>query len=301
MSQAVKKAKKKKRLEGDLVKHSINEHKVETRRTKTGEIATIPSKEVRITEKSFDAKDESITPILCVKAPPIRRLAQAQVSKKVVGFLSRRPELSSISKVKKRFYVLEIRPTQPEVVRVKRSQGSDSASKLCRIRLSEPSIKSINLPQRKPPASSSIKPLKHVKPTPFIITFEIRRITIQPKETRPRVEKGERATVVVEELIQRAATASQPAAEGLEEELEIPDFMRLLFGEAMEFIAQDKPICILVRKDPEEFHKAIATICRDVFRERVGGKPTPIWEDNLEKLLEEWRPIVEGKVRSHTS
>jgi len=123
LSQAVKKAKKKKRLEGDLVKHSINEHKVKTRRTKTVEIATIPSKEVRITEKSFNAKDESITPILCVKAPPIRRLAQAQVSKKVVGFLSRRPELSSISKVKKRFYVLEIRPTQPEVVRVKRSQG----------------------------------------------------------------------------------------------------------------------------------------------------------------------------------
>ena len=247
--------------------------------------------------ESFNAEHGSIVSIRRAKDLPIKRLAQGSMLSRTVGVWSREPELSHISTVKKKLSIMEIKHTRPVFIKIKKvNQGFDSVSKVHEIKLRKPSIRSANSPQKKPSTPSSVKPLIHVKPVPFISTPEIRRIAIQPREIRPQIEREESVRSIVRERIQEAVAVSQPAAEGLEEELEIPDFMRLLLGEAMELIAQDKPICILVRKDPEEFHKAIATICRDLFRERVGGKPTPIWKHNLEKLLEEWRPIVEGKV-----
>ena len=298
MSQVIdKKAKKKKKLEEDLTNSSITKHKVKVQRRENEEVVEIPSSDLTSVTESFDAERGSIVLIRRTKDLPIKRLAQASMLGRTVEVSSREPKLSHISMVKKKPNIMEIKPIRLAFIKLKKAdQSFDNTSKLLEVKLKKPLIRSANPRQRKPSTSPSVKPLTHVKPTPFTTASEIRRIAVQPKEIRPQIEIKGSGRSVVRERAQEAAVVSQPAAEGLEKELEALDFIRLVFGEAGKFIAQDKPVCILVKKGAEELHRAIAMICRDLFRERVGGKPTPAWKQNLEKLLEEWHPIVEGKV-----
>ena len=296
MSQVVRKTKNKKKIEDSSAKHPTVKHEVKVRRQEVRAIAPAPSGDSTTVLDSSDTGSDSIVSISRVKTPSIMQLIQGPVLRGVVEPSAKEPKLSHVGVVKKRLYPIEIKLTRPKVIRIEKTQDFDGIPKVCNIGVKEPSIKTADSSQRKSSTSPYFTPPTYVKRIPFITDFEARRITVEPKEVRPRIEKEERVTDVIGERVQKATAVSQIATEDLKKELEVPDLMRLLLGEAGEVIAWDKPVCILVEKSPEELHRAIATVCRDLFRERVGGKPTPVWKENLGKLLEEWRPHVEGKV-----
>lgn len=80
--------------------------------------------------------------------------------------------------------------------------------------------------------------------------------------------------------------------------LEIPDFMEKLLGKsAAETISKNGPFCIIVPKNERRrLDQLLGVICRDVYREREGGKPTPLFRKNMEELRTELEPEWEGEI-----
>lgn len=80
------------------------------------------------------------------------------------------------------------------------------------------------------------------------------------------------------------------------EKLEIPNFFELLLGKGFGRISGGKPVCIIVEKTKGKLEELIAVLCRDIYREKVGGKPTPIYRNTIENLKREWNSLVERKI-----
>jgi hypothetical protein len=79
-------------------------------------------------------------------------------------------------------------------------------------------------------------------------------------------------------------------------EFEPPNLFEFLLGKGAGKNSEGRPICIIVEKTEENYEDLIAILCRDIFREKVGGKPTPIYKETIEELRHEFESQVEGKI-----
>jgi len=137
----------------------------------------------------------------------------------------------------------------------------------------------------------------------FVPKIEVRCIDIHPRLERIRLEfkrvspQAEPISVTFIGGGERVASAiGQPEPSISPEKLEFGDFIRLILGIESDVLSQDRPLCIIVRKDEYEIHKAIAVLLRDLYRERVGGLPTPIWINNIRELKEYWNSLVKERI-----
>ncbi|GEM_PF-2269876 len=131
--------------------------------------------------------------------------------------------------------------------------------------------------------SYSLSVFKRIKEDPysFGITKEI--------EEEVKEEIKRRETKEGEKLV-------EPAEDKKPEELEIPNFFELLLGKGFGGISHEKPVCIIVEKTKEKLEELIAVLCRDIYREKVGGKPIPIYRNTIEDLRRDWNSLVERKI-----
>jgi len=67
-------------------------------------------------------------------------------------------------------------------------------------------------------------------------------------------------------------------------------------GEGASKISAGKPICVIVERTKEKIEEVVAVLCREIYRERRGGKPTPIYKRTVEELRREWDALVERKL-----
>lgn len=92
----------------------------------------------------------------------------------------------------------------------------------------------------------------------------------------------------------------EPETEGsggaAEKEPEILNFFELLLGKGAVRISEGKPICIIVPRTRDEYEKLIAILCRDIYREKIGGMPIPISSDTIEDLLHERDSLAERRI-----
>ena len=54
--------------------------------------------------------------------------------------------------------------------------------------------------------------------------------------------------------------------------------------------------CVIVERTKEKIEEVVAVLCREIYRERRGGKPTPIYKRTVEELRREWDALVERKL-----
>jgi hypothetical protein len=103
-----------------------------------------------------------------------------------------------------------------------------------------------------------------------------------------------------EEIKQTTKIQEETAAEVSEEEIgievELPNFFELLLGKGTGEISEGKPVCIIVEKTKENLEELIAVLCRDIYREKMGGKPTPIRKKTVEALRREWDSLVQRRI-----
>lgn len=96
---------------------------------------------------------------------------------------------------------------------------------------------------------------------------------------------------------EKEIVATTEAKGGLvEKEFEAINFFELLFGKGWGRISDGKPVCIIVEKTKAKLEKLIAVLCRDIYREKVGGKPTPINRVTIENLRRDVSSLVERKI-----
>ena len=170
------------------------------------------------------------------------------------------------------------------------------------------SKKEIEFRKAKPKKEKRIR-FEKVAPTFYSVRINEKAITIQTKnflfkpESWPKVPKiaeVESGKKILERLEKKDRTQVEPvitAVEGeIPEELEIPNFFELLLGKGSWKISEEKPICIIVEETKERYEELIAILCRDIFREKIGGKPTPIYRETIEELKQEFESLVERKI-----
>jgi len=103
-------------------------------------------------------------------------------------------------------------------------------------------------------------------------------------------ERGKEIAKIQEQI------AAEVSGEEAEKELELPNFFELLLGKGAERISEGKPICIIVEETKEKYEELIAVLCRDIYREKIGGKPTPIYRETIKELRHEFEPRVGGEI-----
>jgi len=54
---------------------------------------------------------------------------------------------------------------------------------------------------------------------------------------------------------------------------EIPDFIEILLGKGRSKILSGKPLCVIVERHPDKYEFIVATICREIYREKKGRSP----------------------------
>lgn len=91
-------------------------------------------------------------------------------------------------------------------------------------------------------------------------------------------------------------TALEASGGEVKEELELPNFFELLLGKGAGKISEGKPICIIVPETKENYEELIAVLCRDIYREKIGGKPKPIYRETIEELRREFESLVERRI-----
>ena len=125
--------------------------------------------------------------------------------------------------------------------------------------------------------------------------------TISPEviskiEMVEEVEKEEKEITPTVEMSEKEGITALEVSGKEKEELEFPNFFEFLFGKGAGKISKGKPICIIVPKTKERYEELIATLCREIYREKKGGKPTPIYRETIEELRREFEPRVEGEI-----
>ena len=97
-------------------------------------------------------------------------------------------------------------------------------------------------------------------------------------------------------LIKVGSIKEGEAKMGEKLELEEVDFVELLFKKGAGKILSGDPLCIIVEDHREKYEYLIATICREFYREKRGGKPEPIFRDTIDELKMELEPKVSHQI-----
>lgn len=91
-------------------------------------------------------------------------------------------------------------------------------------------------------------------------------------------------------------TAIEVSGGEAEKALEMSNFFELLLGKGGGRISEGKAICIVVPRTRDEYEKLIAILCRDIYREKIGGLPIPISRDEIKDLLHELESLAERRI-----
>jgi len=146
----------------------------------------------------------------------------------------------------------------------------------------------------------TIPELSVTKPSEVIvrdyIDKEISQQVISKMKVFKEVEmEEEKIDTAVGALEKKEETLAASVGEA-EKELELPNFFELLLGKGARKISEGGPICIIIEETKEKYEELIAILCRDIFREKIGGKPTPIYRETIEELRHEFESLVERKL-----
>ena len=131
-----------------------------------------------------------------------------------------------------------------------------------------------------------------IRVTPFLGVISRKKsfIDVIPEVLHPKKE------IVEKTGIEEKVNADVSGGEAEREEFELPNLFEFLLGKGVGKISEGKPICIIVEKTEEKYEELIAIMCRDIFREKIGGKPTPIYRETIEELRHEFESLVERKI-----
>jgi hypothetical protein len=138
----------------------------------------------------------------------------------------------------------------------------------------------------KPEAGEILPKIRHLE----VSTHRIEELKVQArKELRENIEP-------LKELLEKNESLLESKIEehkGLEEFKEF-DFLEILFGEGAKVIRQGKA-CIIVPEYERRCEDMVAVICREIYREKKGGLPTPYQKGTIKELkLEPGHPIEGG-------
>jgi len=115
-------------------------------------------------------------------------------------------------------------------------------------------------------------------------------VQIQQPESHPRVTPEER----IKEIVESTAESSSESEEY--ELLEEIDFIEFLLGKGSGKILSGKPLCIIVERHPDEYEYIVATICREVYREKMGGYPQPIPVKTVDEIEFEFKADISDQI-----
>ncbi len=119
------------------------------------------------------------------------------------------------------------------------------------------------------------------------ISDQITEISVQIQESRPKITSEEK---IKEEV-------AEPASESEEYELlEGINFIEFLLGKGSNKILGGKPLCIIVERHPDKYEYVVATMCREVYREREGGYPQPIPVRVVEDVEFEFKAEISDQI-----
>lgn len=120
-------------------------------------------------------------------------------------------------------------------------------------------------------------------------------VDIQARQAREL--KPKQLDVKIVEVEQVEESVKEEAVEAEEkEEFEDFDFIESVLGKGARKIFSGEPLCIMVERHPEGYEYLVATICREVYREKRGGKPEPIFRDTIDEMREEFEPRVSQQI-----
>ena len=241
----------------------------------------------------------------------VKREAKERLKCSIEELLSDPQQLTNLSSVLKEF---------EEKIAVKTDFDSSIPSKrspVVKEKFKVPEIKSENFtpPVSKTGFDTSLPEIT-IKPVIPIMLPEI-SITKQPEVmTRTNFDEEVSSQVVskiigfqelgneeeeIEEAVETIVEGEIVTSEISEDEAggkesEPLDFLKIALGKGAGIISEDKPICVIVEKTKENYEELIAVLCRDIFREKHGGKPEPIYKNNIEELKQEFESLVQGKI-----
>ena len=102
----------------------------------------------------------------------------------------------------------------------------------------------------------------------------------------------------LEEEIKEIVESTAESSSELEEYkfLEEIDFIEFLLGKGSGKILSGKPLCILIERHPDKYEYIVATICREVYREKKGGYPQPIPVKTVEDVEFEFKADISDQI-----
>lgn len=142
-------------------------------------------------------------------------------------------------------------------------------------------------PQRAEPRFATLERKKEAKEALHPEAREPPEVRV---ERKPRVEI-ELRKVEGEEILRRLEIGTAEVGELL-----YPDFLEMLLGRGGGVIHSGKPVCIIVPKSEQMHEDLVAILCRDAYREKMGGKPIPYYRRDIRKLKQELEPRVQREV-----
>ncbi len=117
---------------------------------------------------------------------------------------------------------------------------------------------------------------------------EYREVSVQIQESKITPEER------IKEIVESTAESSSES-EGYEL-LEEIDFIEFLLGKGSGKILSGKPLCIIVERHPDKYEYVVATICREVYREKKGGYPHPIPVKTVDEIEFEFKADVSDQI-----
>ena len=99
-----------------------------------------------------------------------------------------------------------------------------------------------------------------------------------------------------ESTIRSTKSVELGATKSKEYELEEIDFIEFLLGKGSGKILSGKPLCIIVERHPDKYEYIVATICREVYREKKGGYPHPIPVKTVDEIEFEFKADISDQI-----
>ena len=271
LTQAVRKKKKGKEEEKETKLHEQFRIDAEKHTVEKITIPLIVSKaqKDKLNLKSFDARRPEIQKMEEEKIKPVN-LPSIKLSLKNLKTKKANTNLSDKSKS---IQIVSLSPTKLTVKALNTERCAFTNSK---------SINTVELPKLQT-SDLKLKPIGQNKQR--VIKFEI--------STQKELTKKLESKPVDIRIVQTIETTEEEESKEYEE---ITDFIELLLGKGSSKILSGKPLCIIVERHPDKYEYIVATICREVYREKRGGYLQPIIVKTVEDVEFEFKADVSDQI-----
>ncbi|KXB05666.1 hypothetical protein AKJ49_00320 [candidate division MSBL1 archaeon SCGC-AAA382A03] len=263
------------------------------------ELPTIELEEPHISEKEFKSAEKIPRLEKEERKTPELKVEEAEVQERKVKIDS---EIPAIEEEEEELKTVPIVRISPPKIRSKMRTFDDSEP-----RIRERPKRKISVPvyrKRKSPRIRS-KVRSFVSDIRKDVNERLEALKRKAQEQEKRTEEQEESEKSeevdrTEEEEQAYATSVTPEAgagvSGGEEELDFYDFFLEFSGNKQLVVNPEDPVAVVVaEEEDEEFERTVQHICRDIYRERIGGLPFP--EDlSIENKKEIERRLTENRI-----